>query len=70
MRRARGEKNVILSERFGDLTNNQEWRPEGCTVKDTQEIYNISIVKDKTRNKIRTILKEINLKLSLKKNFR
>ena len=49
-------KNEILSERFGDLTKNQAWHPEGYTVIDTQEIIDISIVKDKIRDKVKTII--------------
>ena len=62
-------KNEILSERFGDVTKKQAWHQEGYAVIDTQGIIDISI-KDKIRDKVKAIIQEINLKLSLKKNFR
>ena len=62
-------KNEILSERFGDLTKNQAWHPEGYTLIDTKEIFDISIVKDKIRDKVKTIIEEINPKIKFKKEF-
>ena len=62
-------KNEILSERFGDLTKNQAWHPEGYTVIDTQEIFDISIVKDKIRDKVKAIIQEINPKIKFEKEF-
>ena len=53
-------KNEILSERFGDLAKNQAWHPEGYTVIDTQEMFDSSIVKDKIRDRVKAIIKEIN----------
>ena len=62
-------KNEILSERFGDLTKNQAWHPEGYTVIDTQEIFDISTVKDKIRDKVKAIIQEINPKIKFEKEF-
>ena len=62
-------KNEILSERFGDLTKNQAWHPEGYTVIDTQGIIDISIVKDKIRDKVKAIIQEINPKIKFEKEF-
>lgn len=56
-------KNEILSERFGDLTKNQAWHPKGYTVIDTQEIFDISIVKEKIQDKVKKIIQEINPKI-------
>jgi ectoine hydroxylase-related dioxygenase (phytanoyl-CoA dioxygenase family) len=62
-------KNEVLSERFADLTKNQSWHPEGYTVKDTQDIFDISIVEDKIRDKVKSIIKEINPKIKFEKEF-